>query len=1601
MLLSPAPSRRMGAFVGAAFAALLAAGFAGCGDEEPGGEDPGGEEAVDVVADAGADAGLAADAGGEDGAAADSGPHDTGTDDTGTDDTGTDDTGTDDAGLVTDDVTPGCQSALDCPAVAGPCKVPACDEGTGHCVEAPLPDGLACVGADPCIVNAACAAGACLGGKDVCACKTDADCAPQEDGDACNGKLYCRKTGFPYTCKVNPATVVKCPAADPGPCAKMACQPSSGACTLAAAPTGTLCDDNNACTAGDRCVDGACKAASDICVCTATKDCAAQEDGDACNGVLYCDVGSGACKLNPATVVSCPTVADTACIKNVCQPAAGSCQPTPVELTKKVCVGSGKDTDCGWRLLGPKDKASPAACDDGDPCTQGEICHKGVCGSGTDTCACATTADCAKFDDGNQCNGVLFCNKQTTQCQLNSASRVICPTVNDSDCLRAACLPQLGTCTDLPAGLVLTVCDGPGKDGAPCRTEAKPTGAPEDQKLPCNDGDPCTTGDVCSAGGCVPGTDTCVCKTDKDCVAQDDGDLCNGVMYCNQHTHKCAHNPASVVVCNKDHGDVCLRDMCNPAAGKCGAAPVTDGKGCDDGTLCTAGDACAAGLCTGVTVDCDDGNLCSNDSCTPAKGCIHVWTSCDDGNACTADKCDPTDGKCAFDAASLNGKLCNADDNPCTLNDGCAWGVCKIGVPLVCKLPVKTCEQAVCLRVDGKNHKCIVNQAPDGTACDDGVACTVGSACKSGVCSGAGKERFFVRTYAGPSGRGALHGVGAFADGSLLAAGQTWAKSGNSASGHATWLLRTDAGGGVLWSKQFAGPKAHGGVAGRGVAVLKDGSAIVAGATTTAAGDLNGLLMRVDAAGKVHASKQFGEAGVDEELLGVRANKAGNLLLFGTRTKSGERAGWALHLAAGLQHNWVAPLVVASSGHHQLLHDAAWRADGGLVFVGERRWKSGNTRRGLILPVTAAGKASAPILLAANGWLRSVTEVGAGQSAVLVVGGARSCGSGWCGWLSGVDATGAVLWTAPQQSHASIAALWPATANRVLAAGERGPAGKSGAAWLWGADRLGNNQWTRTIASSAPRRALSMVGLGGAGIAVAGEHGSGAGRLGLLVRTDAWGHSSCASAGKCQDKPTGLCDDNKPCTADWCDGNKGCRHATVDNLACDPADTCSGLSTCKSGACRPAKNGRLWRHDENMAGKTVYSDAALMTDGSVVMTGQAATGGGHKAIIRRIGKRGEAVCATTFEAGAGVRTFGVGVWGYGAGPTSAGSAAVVARAKAPAGGGKHRFGAIAYVAAGGCKIVLLDTGGYFQTLRPHGYIAYPDGSRGTIFEHRPKTDQRYIFVARHWASGKKVWDSAGASAGSKGGQPYDFGMSADDTTTGAYLWGPRGTVDSKGETLVFASVNSTGVGHYIGWVARWNKQGSLVHRTWVNIDNKPQLLEGGAGSGSRTIAVGRICPTGNLTVCRALIVVLDAAGNIVLSKSAFDGFAHDAVALVGGGFVFTGSWFTGGRFVPSMVRWSTMPYTPLWSRPYKDLTGIAKTVRAIPGSTDLLVGIDSGWGKRAVVARTDQWFHRGCAEAGQCVAKTVASCKDGNSCNLDYCDASAGCKHVADPGACP
>ncbi len=276
----------------------------------------------------------------------------------------------------------------------------------------------------------------------------------------------------------------------------------------------------------------------------------------------------------------------------------------------------------------------------------------------------------------------------------------------------------------------------------------------------CTDGNICTTADRCKAGKCEAGANTCVCEKDADCASKEDGNLCNGTLYCDKAKapFACKVNPKTVVNCTGS-GAKCKKNVCAAKTGKCSVQDLPNGTNCDaDGSVCTTLDTCKAGTCTaGNPLPCNDGKICTNDSCNPTKGCLFspnaskcdadgsVCTvddscvkgiclagpkkKCDDGNDCTDDSCDSGKG-CQFAA---NSDACD-DNSACTKGDICAASKC-VGSKVSCD-DNDPCTADSCNSKSGCGHKSAPGSCEDGDACTDGDKCAATKGGKWGCTAG-------------------------------------------------------------------------------------------------------------------------------------------------------------------------------------------------------------------------------------------------------------------------------------------------------------------------------------------------------------------------------------------------------------------------------------------------------------------------------------------------------------------------------------------------------------------------------------------------------------------------------------------------------------------------------------------------------------------------------------------------------------------------------------------------------------------------------------------------------------------------------------------------
>lgn len=395
-------------------------------------------------------------------------------------------------------------------------------------------------------------------------------------------------------------------------CQTCACNVASGRCGPKV-DVGAPCDDENQCTASDRCdAEGSCRGNG------AAATGVACDDGAWCSVEDRCD-GNGACRGTPY----------------VCENQGFDIAPPDLEPNPECMRGECDEqaSSIAGRIMCRAVVTEGAPCNDRDDCTVDDRCdeHAGCEGRwlGPPVC-CVSDADCV---DGVACTVDRCTNRR---CVNTPATGTAC---DDGDgCTVADVCNAAAECRGAPRDC---------NDGNACTSDSCAGGScvhqPENG-TPCDDGDACTRTDACVAGQCVgyspvscapptdgcrlagtcdPASGQCTYPPAPDGSGCDDGLLCTSGDRCTGGT--CAGAPASCAAagtCQQGGG-------CDPATGQCvtpGAA--ADGTGCDDGDACTIGDACTAGRCAG------------------AAGACCIDTDCADGWACTADACDDATRTC-------------------------------------------------------------------------------------------------------------------------------------------------------------------------------------------------------------------------------------------------------------------------------------------------------------------------------------------------------------------------------------------------------------------------------------------------------------------------------------------------------------------------------------------------------------------------------------------------------------------------------------------------------------------------------------------------------------------------------------------------------------------------------------------------------------------------------------------------------------------------------------------------------------------------------------------------------------------------------------------
>jgi hypothetical protein len=553
--------------------------------------------------------------------------------------------------------------------------------------------------------DSACHTAKCSKSYGVCQINVKYNGATCDDSNACTTEDQC----FGGLCEGSKASCD-----DGNACTKDMCQKQTGC--INAPLGGAPCNDGDECTKFDQCKGSQCKG-TPSCKCQQDSDCAAENPKNPCKGKYICNKAINVCKLDPASVVYCDPAKGKPCAPYTCDENTAQCKTLFSKegakcndgdaCTKDDVCGAGKAkgeckgvvNTCQDGNFCTTDKCEPKAgcvnyynanpCDDGNPCTKDDKCIDSVCSPGLNQCECFSDLACTKYNGANKCYGTYKCNKVINQCHFDPKTVVkcgtgVCSDPNKND--KATCESAGGIwSTDDDCGY--TECNGSvGK----CEKITLKDGAN------CDDGNPCTVPDACKAGKC------------------------------SSKAKKC------------DDDNSCTQDSCDPKApiGCLYKTKPMNNKVCEDGNVCTGGDACNDGTCESgkkTAKSCDDGNSCTADGCDPSLGCFNLpyKKPCDDGNLCTG----TTVGLGVVVKANLVVDMC--DDK----------GVCKAGTPRICNdgngCTTEKCKPKGWLNTNvagSKPQSCEFVYLSKDVTCTSGDKCTENDFCLNGTCSGVGTK---------------------------------------------------------------------------------------------------------------------------------------------------------------------------------------------------------------------------------------------------------------------------------------------------------------------------------------------------------------------------------------------------------------------------------------------------------------------------------------------------------------------------------------------------------------------------------------------------------------------------------------------------------------------------------------------------------------------------------------------------------------------------------------------------------------------------------------------------------------------------------------------
>lgn len=466
------------------------------------------------------------------------------------------------------------------------------------------------------------------------------------------------------------------------------------------------CD--NACAAGEICIEGGCAVA-----CPEGQELCDGTCADISNDPLHCGGCENACAAGEVCVeggceVACPEgqeICDGTCVYvdrsnehcgacgNACEPGQacvdGGCTsvcPQGQELCDGACV----DTDTSGQHCG--------AC--GVVCDAGQVCDEG---------ACVASCPAGQTD----CEGGCF--DLDTSAQHCGACGVTCD---------AGEVCSAGTCA-ATCGDGLTECNGVCIDTETDRANCGACGTTCDQDELCIEGGcqlHCAAGSTDCDGACVD-TDTNPAHCGACGVACEDGQTCQ--------------EGSCVAACNPFSPDVCDGTCTNTAVDpmNCG----TCGNECGPGLVCDGG-ACTS-FCADDKVDCNGSCTSTDDDPNNCGGCGNVCEGAANGLAvCVEGTCASV---CADGFADCNADMADGCETPLTTSAehcGACGNVCEAPWNGIAGCVDSTCGLAACEPgfedcdqdpITG----CEIDIHNDSNNCGGcGIECGVDEACQAGAC---------------------------------------------------------------------------------------------------------------------------------------------------------------------------------------------------------------------------------------------------------------------------------------------------------------------------------------------------------------------------------------------------------------------------------------------------------------------------------------------------------------------------------------------------------------------------------------------------------------------------------------------------------------------------------------------------------------------------------------------------------------------------------------------------------------------------------------------------------------------------------------------------